>query len=83
MVHQMEWMAHQARHIVKDPSKCVKDIHCGAEAVYQSAVSVAIFFEGLLPARSWSSWRRASGEFDRSSAAAKGFLERPIPVSLV
>jgi hypothetical protein len=39
MVHQMEWMAHQAHHIVKDPSKCVKDIHCGTEAVYQSAVS--------------------------------------------
>jgi hypothetical protein len=45
----MEWMTYQVRHIAKDPSKCVKDIHCWAEAVYQSAISVAIFCESLLP----------------------------------
>ena len=42
-------MAHQARRIAKDPSECVKDIHGGVEAVHQTVITIAVFFESFLP----------------------------------
>jgi hypothetical protein len=66
---EMEYVTHQARRIAQDPRKCLEDLHCRADAAYQSPIAIAIFFESFLP--SWSSWRMASGEFDCSSVAAK------------
>jgi hypothetical protein len=40
-------------------------------------------YSSKLFSRSLSSWRIASGEFDRSRAAAKGVFERSVPVILV
>ena len=43
----MACAAHLADFLADDVRECVKDLDCGAEAVYQFPIVLAIFFEGL------------------------------------
>jgi hypothetical protein len=43
----MACVAHLADGLTNDVRECLKDLDCGAEAVYQFPIVVAIFLEGL------------------------------------
>jgi hypothetical protein len=47
MIHRIVSDAHQADSVADDPRKGMKNLHCWAEAVYQSSIHVTIFFKGL------------------------------------
>ena len=43
----MTCVAHLADGLANDVRECVKDLDCGAEAVYQFMIVIAIFLKGL------------------------------------
>ena len=43
----MACAAHLADGLANDVRECMKDLDCGAEAVYQFPIILAIFLEGL------------------------------------
>ena len=43
----MARVAHVTDGLANDVRECMKDLDCGAEAVYQFPIVLAIFFEGL------------------------------------
>lgn len=45
----MDCVTHQADCLAKDPRERLKNLHCRADAVYQSPIAIAVFLESLLP----------------------------------
>ena len=43
----MACLTHMTDGLANDVRECVKDLDCGAEALYQFPIVLAIFFEGL------------------------------------
>ena len=41
-------MTHEAGRLAEDSRECLENLHCRAEATYQSPIAIAIFFEILL-----------------------------------
>jgi hypothetical protein len=68
----MAHVAHQADRLAQDPRECLDDLYRRAEAVYQSAIAIAIFVEGLLP--SLEQFKNGLGRIRLFERGSKGIL---------